>query len=122
MKRRTSSTQRGYTPLEKKHKKSLEGFTIVEIANIILLISIIAIIAIPKFISLADSAYEARGLGNVGALRAATYIFYAVTGLNSNLEEARFPETAEELEGQLAWSLEWEEGGGYKYDDGQVNP
>ena len=92
-------------------KRRQRGFTLLELLNVMLLVSILALIAIPKFMNLRDQALEARGWGNIGALRAASYIFYAISAMSG---APHFPETNEELEDYILWDLEWEDGGGYE--------
>jgi type II secretory pathway pseudopilin PulG len=80
----------------------------------IVVISILAFTVLPKFLDFTDQAEIARGEANVGALKSATYIFYATSALNEGAP--RFPSDSQELEDQILWDLEWEEGGGYTYN------
>ncbi|MFH1380361.1 MAG: prepilin-type N-terminal cleavage/methylation domain-containing protein [bacterium] len=53
------------------------GFTLIELMIVVVIISILASIAIPKFVNLVHKANEGKTKGCLGALRSATVIYYA---------------------------------------------
>jgi MSHA pilin protein MshA len=52
--------------MKSKHKKNEEGFTLIELIMVIVILGIMSAVAIPKFLSLSDSAQlsAARGVGS----------------------------------------------------------
>ena len=54
-----------------------KGFTLIELVMVIVIIGILAVLAIPKFIDLANQATCAAEQGTVGAVRAGLYTYYA---------------------------------------------
>ena len=62
-----------------------KGFSLIEIMMLIVIISILAVIAIPKFIDMKKEAEEATALGTIGALRSAATIYYARSAINTCL-------------------------------------
>jgi MSHA pilin protein MshA len=53
------------------------GFTLVELVMVIVILGILAIVAIPKFFSLQDDAKEAAEKGVVGAVRSGISNYFA---------------------------------------------
>lgn len=53
------------------------GFTLVELVMVIVILGILAIVAIPKFFSLQDDAQEAAEKGVVGAVRSGISNYFA---------------------------------------------
>ncbi len=71
--------------MKSKHKKNEEGFTLIELIMVIVILGIMSAVAIPKFISLGDSAKlsSARGIGSAisGSIQAehSDFLINAVT-------------------------------------------
>ncbi len=59
-----------------KITSSRSGFTLIELMIVVAVISILAVIALPKFGRMVQKAREARTKGNLGALRSAISIYY----------------------------------------------
>ena len=59
-----------------------EGFTLIELVVIILVLGILAVTAIPRFVDLRDEANDAAELGVVGAIRGGVAVIYASNILN----------------------------------------
>ena len=67
-----------------------KGFTLIELVMVIVILGIMAAIAIPKFVSLQDSAREAAADGAIGAIRSAVSMYY---GEQATTGTATFPAT-----------------------------
>ena len=84
-----------------------KGFTLIELVIVIVLLSILAAVAYPKYIDLRDDAHRSADLATIGSLRAGVHIFFA--------KKKYFPKTQEELLGCLqdnalpaGWNIEAE--------------
>lgn len=55
------------------------GFTLIELVIVIVIISILAMVAVPKFISMTDAAKDAATKGSLKSMRSALKIFYAAS-------------------------------------------
>lgn len=87
-----------------------KGFTLIEIVIVIVLLSILAAVAYPKYLDLRDDAHKSADLATIGALRAGVHIYFA--------KNKEFPDTQAELlscleDGALpsGWSITWDEKG-----------
>ena len=65
-------------------KKRAEGFTLIELVVVIVLLGILTAVAIPKYVDLRDKANEARDKALVDGLRASTIMLYASNVLYTN--------------------------------------
>ena len=72
------------------------GFTLVELIIVLVLLGVLATIAIPRFIALAEEARAANCRGALGAVRASLANFHAYQATVSADGRGRFP-TLEEI-------------------------
>lgn len=119
-------------------KVERSGFTVLEFIMVILLITIFAITAIPRFIDLRAKACEATNLANIKSLKTARDIYYAKTAMpaysylctasgnpyrNVTVESPCYPASVQELESLLVFPPSWCRGSGgecYNPETGQV--
>jgi prepilin-type N-terminal cleavage/methylation domain-containing protein len=64
-------------------KSKSEGFTLIELIVVMVIIGILAAIAIPRYIDLTREAKRARDLGLLDSLRSASTFLYASNVLNN---------------------------------------
>lgn len=65
-----------------KRLRSTQGFTLIELVVIILVLGILAVTAIPRFVDLRDEARAASCQGVLGAVRGGIAVIYASNILN----------------------------------------
>ena len=65
--------------IKKTLKKSVKGFTLIELMIVVAIIGILAAIAIPKFADLVTKSKESAVKGSLGSVRSAISIYYSDT-------------------------------------------
>ena len=54
-----------------RHRRSLRGFTLIELMIVVAILAVLALIALPKFSNMIRRANEASSKGQLGSVRAA---------------------------------------------------
>ena len=86
-----------------------KGFTLIEIVIVIVLLSILAAVAYPKYLDLRDDAHRSADLATISALRAGVHIYFAKNhefpgkdDLLKCLEDGKLPD---------GWTIKWNDDG-----------
>lgn len=66
-----------------KHSRIQQGFTLIELVVVIVILGILAAVALPKFVDLTGDAEKAAAAGVAGALASATSINYGAKKVNN---------------------------------------
>ena len=93
---------------------SRSGFTVLEMAIVLVVIGILLGIAVPKYADFRDSANLAAAKANAASLRAAASMYYAKQSVDTGA--GSYPRNKTELEALLEEELVWPSGYGYSYD------
>ncbi len=64
-------------------RSNRQGFTLIELVLVIVILGVLAAIALPRFVALQDDARIAAGQSELGALRAAAAMYYASTAIHA---------------------------------------
>ena len=68
----------------RKNRKQEEGFTLVEVIAVLVILGILAAVAIPKFFDMQDTAREKSIQGAIGELNGQVALAFAQNALNGN--------------------------------------
>lgn len=77
------------------HKKNEEGFTLVEVIAVLVILGILAAVAVPKFFDMQDTARQKAAEGAVGELNGQVALAFAQNALNGG--------TTGEYDGFTGW-------------------
>jgi prepilin-type N-terminal cleavage/methylation domain-containing protein len=94
--------------------KNQSGFTVLEMAIVLVVIGILLGIAVPKYADFRDTANLASAKANVASLRAAASMYYAKQSVETGA--GSYPADTDALEALLEEALAWPTGYGYTYD------
>ena len=79
----------------RKFPRTRQGFTLIELVIIIVILGILATQAIPTYLSLVDDAKKASAKANLGSMRSSISIYYAYKATPMGGESATWPTIAE---------------------------
>ncbi len=87
-----------------------EGFTLIELVVVIVLLGILTAVAIPKYVDLRDKANESHDLALLDGLKTATTMLYAsniITGASATNEYGAYWPTETSVTNNMTEPVQW---------------